>query len=488
MDTKKPIFPQAANSDRPKLLNDLPSQLALPDEHHDADRLAVEQAMMEQAAMEDAGNAGAYTDGYVAEEATQASAYPFRDNALLGAAIAAGQLRFAPSLNAPCAVSHFATVNNAAPIEADREHLGWLCYSVGAPPPPPDATEHTVEFEGFLVHWENRGAISAYTVVQRNVKGQAFDQLALNGLPEDWLAGLNGVRLFGLHLFYEEATGPERNRASLARLFGRDGYIGTSVAGGKGLLWADWSQADDGFPRILLRDAGLGARTAGRLVMDLVRFEAARMTALTEHARLQALGAQMAVWEQRLQPESGQPSVDAEDVAIVRAGLVRHHADRVALAACDAFEQAARTALVAIDEQRVPGLMPLGDFLGHSLEAVNQDLRQWMARLDLIEGELAKADRHLERDDRGKLTEALQVQTAVMARTAQSQRQNRRLFQMLGFIGLTTAFAFLGQIIGNGLAAAGVVSEPGIVSITAIPVGLLAAYGIIYFSGAKGRS
>ena len=59
---------------------------------------------------------------------------------------------------------------------------------------------------------------------------------------------------------------------------------------------------------------------------------------------------------------------------------------------------------------------------------------------------------------------------------------------MLGFIGLTTAFAFLGQIIGNGLAAAGVVSEPGIVSITAIPVGLLAAYGIIYFSGAKGRS
>ena len=132
--------------------------------------------------------------------------------------------------------------------------------------------------------------------------------------------------------------------------------------------------------------------------------------------------------------------------------------------------------------------MPLGDFLGHSLEAVNQDLRQWMVRLDLIEGELAKADRHLERDDRGKLTEALQVQTAVMARTAQSQRQNRRLFQMLGFIGLTTAFAFLGQIIGNGLAAAGVVSEPGIVSITAIPVGLLAAYGIIYFSGAKGRS
>jgi uncharacterized membrane-anchored protein len=408
------------------------------------------------------------------------SRYPFRNHPLMAAAFYAGRIPFAAALKPPVAISHFATLSADAPLEADREHLGWLCYSVGATPPAVDADEHVVEFKGHLLHWRHEAGVSAYTVVRRTPSGDAFAENALDGLPEDWMSGLNGERLFGLHLFYEEATGPERNRASLARLFGRDDYIGCEIGGGVARLWADWRGDADGFPRVLLRDAGMTPREAGRVVTDLIRFERSRMSALMHHVRLQSLGEELASWEMRLHPLDGETIVDAEAVVAVRHGLAAHHDDRVALATCVEHERAAMAALSAIGESRVQGLMPLADFLGHSLAATHRDLRDWAERLELIERSLDRVERELEADDRLRLAEALQVQTSVMARTAQQQLQNRRLVSVLGFVGLTAALAYLGQLIGDGLAAAGLVGDAGLISISAVPVALVAAYGLIY--------
>ncbi|MEO0391751.1 MAG: DUF3422 family protein [Pseudomonadota bacterium] len=415
-----------------------------------------------------------------------ASAYPFRDNPLLPEAIAAGRMPFAPALSAPASISHFATLNDTAPVEADREHLGWLCYSLSAPPPAPDATQHTIEFDQILVHWENYGPISTYTVVDRRGSGGAFTAAALDALPEDWLSGLTGIRMFGLHVYFEETNGPERNPASLARLFGRDDYIGASLAGGKARVWADWHQ-DDGFPKLLLRDDGLSPRQAGRLVMDLVRFEASRMAALTEHARLRRLDRQLAVWEQRLQPDSDQTAADSEAITIVRAGLLSHYRERLALSICDEYEEAARVALHAVEEGRLPGLVPLSDYLGHSMEGVHQDISQWRERFALIERELERAEARLERDDRDQLTEAIQLQTAVMARTVQAQTQNRRLFQLFGLVGLTTAFGFIARLMADGLTSLGLVESPALVSLIGLPVALLLAYALVFGTGSKRR-
>ncbi len=413
--------------------------------------------------------------------------YPFRDNPLLPAALAAGRLPFAPAIQAPACISHFATINDTAPVEADREHLGWLCYSLSAPPPAPDATQHTIEFDHFTVHWENYGPISTYTVVNRQPSGGAFASAALDALPEDWLSGLTGVRLFGLHVHYEETNGPERNPASLARLFGRDDYIGATLAAGKARVWGDWDQ-EDGFPKLLIRDDGLTKRQAGRLVMDLIRFEASRMAALTEHARLRNLDRQLAIWEHRLEPEAEQSSADAEAITTVRAGLLSHYRERIALSICDEYEQAAQVALVALDESRLPGLVPLSDYLGHSLEGVHQDISQWRERFSLIERELERAEGRLERDDRDQLAEAIQVQTAVMARTAQAQTQNRRLLQIMGVVGLTVGFGFLSRLFADGLAAIGLIQAPELLALVGLPVGFLAAYALIFGTGSKRRS
>ena len=411
--------------------------------------------------------------------AAPAGRYPFRDHALRAEAFDGGAVPFAAALKPPAAISYFATYSGAPSLEADREHLGWLCYSVGAVPPPVDADEHVVEFRGYLLHWRYQQGVSAYTVVQRAPEGDALTGNALDGLPEDWLSGLNGERLYGLHVFYEEATGPERNRAALARLFGRDDYLGCDVAAGAGHIWADWRADADGFPRILLRDNGMTAREAGRVVADLIRFERARMSALIHHARLQVLAEQLTIWEQRLRPEPDEQAIDAEAVAAVRYGLAGCHEDRVALATCVEHERAALTALAALGERRVAGLLPLADFLGHSLATTHRDLRDWSERLDLLERALDRAERQLEADDRARLAEALQVQTAVMARTAQQQLQNRRLVRVLALAGLTAVFAYIGQLIGNGLAAAHLVGSAGLIGMTAIPLALLAAYALL---------
>ncbi|MBV6632984.1 MAG: DUF3422 family protein [Alphaproteobacteria bacterium] len=415
-----------------------------------------------------------------------ANRYPFRDVQGRAAMLAAGDVPFAPGLSAPAAVSHFATVSGDSPVEADREHLGWLCYSVGANPPAPDATEHVVEFNGCLVHWRFDRGISTYTVVQRQAEGGAFASHALDALPEDWLTGLNGERLFGLHLFFEESTGPERNRAALARLFGRDDYLGCAVAGGRGQLWADWHGDADGFPRILLRDAGLGSREAGRMVVELIRLEHARVMSLAAHSALLPLAGQMAAWEQRMAPAQGDLLPDAEAAQTVREGLAAHHADRAALAAALVDGDVAQAALAALDTQRLPGLMSLSDFIGHTLAGLTRDLKQWSARLAVLTESLELALAQSAAEDRQRQAEAMQLQTAVAARTAQAQVQNRRLVRVLGLAGLTAIFAYLGQLVGEGLAAAGIVGDAGLISITAVPLALMAAYALL-FMGGKGQ-
>ncbi|MEM6903694.1 MAG: DUF3422 family protein [Pseudomonadota bacterium] len=427
------------------------------------------------------------THGSTATAGDVGARYPFRDVAGRAEMLASGDVPYAPSLSAPSAVSHFATVSGESPVEADREHLGWLCYSVGANPPPPEASEHVIEFHGTLVHWRYDRGISAYTVVTRQPAGGAFAGHALDALPEDWLAGLSGERLFGLHIFFEEATGPERNRASLARLFGRDDYMGCAVAGGRGQLWADWQGDSDGFPRLLVRDAGMGAREAGRVVMDLIRLEQARIMSLAAHAALVPFARQLAAWEQRMLPTDGDTLPDAEAAQTVRAGLAIHHGDRAALAAALADGDVVEAALGALATDRLPGLLSLSDFVGHSLASLFRDFEQWSARLQVLGESLDLALAQSAAEDRQRQAEAMQLQTAVAARTAQAQVQNRRLVKVLGLAGLTAIFAYLGQLVGEGLAAAGLVGDAGLVSITSIPIALVVAYALLFMApGNKG--
>lgn len=414
--------------------------------------------------------------------------YPFRDVAGRHAMMEAGKVPFAPGLTAPAAVSHFATISGESPVEADREHLGWLCYSVGANPPAPDAVEHLIEFDGCLVHWRHERGISAYTVVQRQPSGGAFVAPALDALPEDWLTGLNGERLFGLHIFFEESTGPERNRAALARLFGRDDYLGCAIAGGRGQLWADWHGDSDGFPRVLLRDAGMGSREAGRMITELIRLERARVMGLASYSALLPLAEQLSVWEQRMVPADGDMLPDAEAAQAVREGLAAHHADRAALSAAlvDRLDSnVADAALDALDIQRLSGLMSLHDFIGHSLAETGGELARWAARLDALADSLEMATAQAAAEDRQRQAEAMQLQTAVAARTAQAQVQNRRLVRVLGLAALTAIFAYLGQLVGEGLAAAGIVGDAGLISITAVPIALVAAYALLFMGGKR---
>lgn len=59
-----------------------------------------------------------------------------------------------------------------------------------------------------------------------------------------------------------------------------DDFVGTSVSGGRGLLWTDFRIGPDGFGRILLQDLGMSPRRAGRLIQRLIDIETYRMLAM----------------------------------------------------------------------------------------------------------------------------------------------------------------------------------------------------------------
>jgi len=59
-----------------------------------------------------------------------------------------------------------------------------------------------------------------------------------------------------------------------------DDFVGTSVSGGRGLLWTDFRIGPDGFGRMLLQDLGMSPRRAGRLIQRLIDIETYRMLAM----------------------------------------------------------------------------------------------------------------------------------------------------------------------------------------------------------------
>ncbi len=163
--------------------------------------------------------------------------------------------------------------------EADRAHLRALCdhYNVGHPAE--GARHFAINAGPMILRWERHGEFSTYQFLreEQEVEEDPFTDPVIALLPRDWLAGLPGELLVGLHIATEPTV---RDPKSLARLFNHQEPIGSDVAGGAGRVWTDFRLHTDHFGRILIEDHGLTAPRAGRLVQRLIEIETYRMLAL----------------------------------------------------------------------------------------------------------------------------------------------------------------------------------------------------------------
>lgn len=184
-------------------------------------------------------------------------------------------------LRAPVRISQFSVLSGDHSGEADRLHLARLCARKGGSAPSEDSRHHVAEVGGLTIKWERHTEFSTYTFLRRAHFSMPFETAVLDELPADWLAELPGEVLSAVHLALlpKDAEVPDTEDISL-RHFNGNPLTASSLAGGKGRVWADFRLHADHFTRILVKDDGLDERHAGRTIQRLIELNTYRAMAL----------------------------------------------------------------------------------------------------------------------------------------------------------------------------------------------------------------
>ena len=388
-----------------------------------------------------------------------------------------------PAVMSPCIISYLAMETDSKSIEADREHLGWLCYSVGAPPPDPTSLVHEIDIRGIRLRWERQPELATYIVTRPGMMEDAFASTALAVLPPDWVAGLPGRLLVGLSIQIEESNGPERSPAALTRLFGGDAYQGITLGGG-GLLWSDWRPGDDGLVRILVRNLRLNDRELGRVVTRLCQIESARMRILARSQYLQQAEIPLMTLERKIRDlmTAGAAAADPEDdleradLLMVLARDLEKLADRLPdSGASDADLARCAEAIENLREGRIEGLPMLA-------ETVLPDCRRAAASGNQIITRLADARNLLAQmsvaaQTRASLMIAEQNRdlVAIQGRMLQRQSVGHTVIVLAAMPMSAYALVGLADILGKALAAAGLPVDGALIAASMLPFAVLGA-------------
>ncbi len=183
-------------------------------------------------------------------------------------------------LTAPVRASYLALLTGIETADEEREHIKALCSRNGVNPPASGANHYSNDLGIFRLRWERHTEFSTYTFIHAAPFEAPFDDAPIKRVPKDWLDGLPGNVLTAVHVAVEPTSKPVRSREQLGALFVADTLVGSEVLGNVAIALTDFQIHADGFSRILIHDAALGGRQAGRLVQRLLELETYRMMAL----------------------------------------------------------------------------------------------------------------------------------------------------------------------------------------------------------------
>lgn len=208
----------------------------------------------------------------------------------------AAEVHSRPSLrlNAPETLTHLALFSEptldqqGADCAPQHATLAALCQHFGVAAPGPDAKYFFHDFGRFRLQWECHTEFATYTFAEEQPKnqahnwplGEAFEQLPLRHVPQQWLQGLQGQVMVAAHLVLSSAN--RFNATPLADL--RSFFAGNVLVGSQALqgaeVWTDFALHADGFCRFLVQDVCLSYQQAGRLVQRVLEIETYRMMAM----------------------------------------------------------------------------------------------------------------------------------------------------------------------------------------------------------------
>jgi len=387
-------------------------------------------------------------------------------------------------LVAPLRASHLATLSGEGSTEADRAQVAALCARFGVSPPGQSENHLTVDLGPLQLKWERHTEFSTYTFFQtagdEGEGRQPFERRALDDVPQDWLCGIPGEMIAGIHVEMEDRRRPPRGADDLRRIFKGDNYAGSLVSGGGATAWMDFAIHDDGFGRILIQDRRLGDRQGGRLVQRLLEIETYRMMALLALPVAREFGARLSAGrdrlteinhrmlslgglddERRLLAELTRLSAEIEEVAapaVYRFGAARAYYDLV------------QRRVAELREERIEGLQTVDEFLERRLAPAMRTCEATAQRLERLSTRVSRASELL----RTRVDIQLEAQNSdllrSMDRRARLQLRLQETVEGLSVAAISYYLVGLVSYAAKGAKSFGLALDVDLVTGLAIPV------------------
>lgn len=300
-------------------------------------------------------------------------------------------------LGTPLVLSHLALLTPDGPA-ASREHLVQLLRARHLPLPAADASHLSTDLGGGLrLRWEQHTEFQTYTFWRTLPQApEGFETTALQAAPQEWLAGLPGQWLVGLHLLALQAPGDDEGESTIElvrRTLDEESLVGAGLMDGLVEVYTDFRLHPDGQSRWLVvlpaaHRPAANPRRLGRGVQRLLEVETYRMMALLGLPVAREVGSALRHAERDLAEVASEirSASQAQEPELLRrltslAGEVeglyaRTHAR---FSASAAYFELVQRRIAELDEERLQGLQTLGEFMDRRLAPAMQTCA-WAAR------------------------------------------------------------------------------------------------------------
>jgi uncharacterized membrane-anchored protein len=193
-------------------------------------------------------------------------------------------------LQAPETLTHFAVyMPKAKDGQRDNQSEQYtilvdLCTHFGVTPPAAGAKHFFHDFGRFRLKWECHTEFATYMFAQaqetqKSIK-EAFAQVPLMQIPQQWLQSLQGKVMVASHVaLLKKDSEAEEVEPELKDVFEGPMLVASNLLQ-RAEIYTDFLIQSDGFTRFLVRDVGLRDLQAGRLVQRLLEIDTYRMMAL----------------------------------------------------------------------------------------------------------------------------------------------------------------------------------------------------------------
>ena len=309
-----------------------------------------------------------------------------------------------PSLDAPCTAVFLAIKQPANAVardrSADRAHLVDLLDRFGAAHPPPDATHFYGQIGRFTLKWEQHTEFVTYTVFEESDRGNAFDPVAFDVFPNDWLDAAPGVRLTSALFHIAPRPADDVVVKNLQDWFVPESLAVSRVLDDAAIIAGDFRIDPAGYMRFaIFADDDTGSRRIGRVVQRLCEIEMYKSASMLGLARVKQLGARMGALEADLSSMVGamtDANVDADTTLQQLLTISAELENMIAkstfrFGATGAYEAIVNQRIDVLREERFSGRQTFAEFMMRRFDPAMRTVKSTEARLQAMAGRAVRA-------------------------------------------------------------------------------------------------